>query len=82
MKILRITVTQEDIAKARKSFPCPIKRALLRATDWLPRNFLVDHSSLIFASRCVRWPRSVSSFIRRFDSEKFVKPFHFTLKLP
>lgn len=82
-----ITVTQEDIDKARKanglpSMICPIAQAIHRKRS--RKQWRVGSAVIITANGDnVPLPKRAVNFIERFDAEKKpVKPFSFTIEVP
>jgi hypothetical protein len=87
-KIIKISVTREDIRKARNlkyhgkldaACQCPVALAMRRKFPTAE----VYYTSFRIPSGKFTLPDSVRQFIHRFDAGGFrVKPFSFLLKLP
>ncbi len=82
----KIHVTQKHIDKGIKNncLKCPVALALYEYSKMLCDNITVIHQlSILYSNRIEYYhmPKSIIRFIRKFDTNKKVKPFNFVLKL-
>jgi hypothetical protein len=90
MKRIKITVTATDIRKAKKlvlvkaaAYSCPIALAAQRTLkDEQARVFMDEIKLCIENGQRLRLPLKAQRFISRFDDNKPVKPFSFTVLKP
>ncbi len=88
MEKVKITVTQDDIDNGIPcaAGECPVARAATRAFETMtyagPDDLMVVDAggSAVNATHIYILPAKARKFINRFDAERVVKPFEFTVK--